>query len=97
MRTFDPTYLWRSTVGFDRLFNLIDESQRPVNGNVRVKLYKGTVTTVGRSSKTDSLFDPAISTFEDDRGAYDQADASGFIRLNALRMRIAANRRKKRR
>jgi len=78
------------------LQGLIDESQKSVNGTVRVKLYKGTVTTVGRASKTDSLFDPAISTFEDDRGAYDQADASGFIRLNALRMRIAANRRRKR-
>ena len=79
------------------LQGLIDESQKAVNGTVRVKLYKGTVTTVGRSSKTDSLFDPAISTFEDDRGAYDQADASGFIRLNALRMRIAANLRKRKR
>ncbi|HET7766855.1 MAG TPA: argininosuccinate synthase [Burkholderiales bacterium] len=78
------------------LQGLIDESQKTVNGTVRVKLYKGTVTTVGRSSATDSLFDPAISTFEDDRGAYDQADAAGFIRLNALRMRIAANRRRKR-
>jgi argininosuccinate synthase len=57
---------------------------------VRLKLYKGTVTTVGRASKTDSLFDPAISTFEDDKGAYNQADAAGFIRLNALRLRIAA-------
>jgi argininosuccinate synthase len=79
------------------LQGLIDESQKSVNGTVRVKLYKGTVTTVGRASKTDSLFDPAISTFEDDRGAYDQADASGFIRLNALRMRIAANLRKRKR
>jgi len=79
------------------LQGLIDESQKSVNGTVRVKLYKGTVTTIGRTSKTDSLFDPAISTFEDDRGAYDQADASGFIRLNALRMRIAANRRKRNR
>jgi argininosuccinate synthase len=78
------------------LQGLIDESQRSVNGTVRVKLYKGTVTTVGRASKTDSLFDPAISTFEDDRGAYDQADASGFIRLNALRMRIAAKLRRRR-
>src|SRR5260221_6347177 len=78
------------------LQGLIDESQRTVNGSVRVKLYHGTVTTVGRASKTDSLFDPAISTFEDDRGAYDQADASGFIRLNALRMRIAANPRRRR-
>ena len=79
------------------LQGLIDESQKSVNGTVRVKLYKGTVTTIGRTSKTDSLFDPAISTFGDDRGAYDQADASGFIRLNALRMRIAANRRKRNR
>ena len=72
------------------LQTLIDESQKPVNGAVRVKLYKGTVMTVGRASKSDSLFDPAIATFEDDKGAYDQADAAGFIRLNALRMRIAA-------
>jgi len=78
------------------LQGLIDESQKTVNGTVRVKLYKGTVTTVGRASKTDSLFDPAISTFEDDRGAYDQADAAGFIRLNALRMRIAARLKKRR-
>ncbi len=78
------------------LQQLIDESQKCVNGTVKVKLYKGTVTTVGRASKTDSLFDPAISTFEDDKGAYDQADAGGFIKLNALRMRIAANLRKKR-
>ena len=78
------------------LQQLIDESQKCVNGTVKVKLYKGTVTTVGRASKTDSLFDPAISTFEDDKGAYDQADAGGFIKLNALRMRIAANLHKKR-
>jgi argininosuccinate synthase len=69
---------------------LIDESQEKVNGTVRVKLYKGTVTTVGRAS-SDSLFDPAIVTFEEDYGAYNQADAGGFIKLNALRMRIAAN------
>jgi argininosuccinate synthase len=72
------------------LQKLIDESQATANGRVRLKLYKGTVMTVGRSSETDSLFDPAISTFEDDQGAYDQADAAGFIRLNALRLRIAA-------
>jgi argininosuccinate synthase len=72
------------------LQTLVDASQEHVNGVVRVKLYKGTVMTVGRSSKRDSLFDPAISTFEDDKGAYNQADAAGFIRLNALRMRIAA-------
>jgi argininosuccinate synthase len=79
------------------LQTLIDESQRPVNGTVRVKLYKGTVMTVGRASPTDSLFDPAIVTFEEDYGAYNQADAGGFIKLNALRMRIAANLRRKRR
>jgi len=76
------------------LQTLIDESQRPVNGKVRVKLYKGTVIVVGRESKSDSLFDATIATFEDDKGAYNQADAAGFIRLNALRMRIAAKRRK---
>lgn len=67
----------------------IDESQTHVNGDVRLKIYKGNVTVVGRRSE-DSLFDARISTFEDDRGAYDQKDAEGFIRLNALRMRIAA-------
>jgi argininosuccinate synthase len=71
------------------LQTLIDASQAPVNGKVRVKLYKGTVLVTGRSSK-DSLFDPRIATFDDDRGAYNQADAAGFIRLNALRLRIAA-------
>jgi argininosuccinate synthase len=73
------------------LQQLIDASQAPVNGTVRVKLYKGAVLVTGRASK-DSLFDPSIATFEDDQGAYDQADAGGFIRLNALRMRIAAKR-----
>ena len=71
---------------------MIDASQATVNGWVRVKLYKGNVIVVGRDSKTDSLFDPTIATFEDDAGAYDQKDAGGFIKLNALRMRIAANR-----
>ena len=73
------------------LQTMVDASQANVNGWVRVKLYKGNVIVVGRDSKTDSLFDPNIATFEDDRGAYDQRDAEGFIRLNALRMRIAAN------
>jgi argininosuccinate synthase len=72
------------------LQTLIDDTQVHVNGWVRVKLYKGNVTVVGRDSRTDSLFDANISTFEDDGGAYQQADAAGFIRLNALRMRIAA-------
>ena len=67
---------------------LINESQANVNGWVRVKLYKGNVTVVGRDSRTDSLFDPNIATFEEDDGAYHQADAAGFIKLNALRMRI---------
>ena len=73
------------------LQSLIDHTQQTVNGWVRVKLYKGNVIVVGRDSKTDSLFDPTIATFEDDKGAYDQKDAGGFIKLNALRMRIAAN------
>jgi argininosuccinate synthase len=73
------------------LQTLIDASQAPVNGTVRVKLYKGTVLVSGRASP-DTLFDPSIATFEDDKGAYNQADAAGFIRLNALRMRIAAKR-----
>ncbi len=67
----------------------IDHSQSWVNGTVRLKLYKGGVYVVGRKSD-DTLFDATIATFEDDRGAYDQKDAEGFIRLNALRMRIAA-------
>lgn len=73
------------------LQTLIDHTQATVNGWVRVKLYKGNVIVVGRNSKTDSLFDSTIATFEDDKGAYDQKDAGGFIKLNALRMRIAAN------
>jgi argininosuccinate synthase len=70
---------------------LIDESQKPVNGRVRLKLYKGQVMVVGRESATDSLYDANVATFEDDRGAYQQADAAGFIRLNALRLRLAAS------
>ncbi|HOY71181.1 MAG TPA: argininosuccinate synthase [Methylotenera sp.] len=73
------------------LQTLIDHTQKSVNGWVRVKLYKGNVIVTGRDSKTDSLFDGSIATFEDDKGAYDQRDAGGFIKLNALRMRIAAN------
>jgi len=75
------------------LQQMIDASQLTVNGEVRIKLYKGTVTVVGRRSKNDSLFDEAMATFEEDRGSYSQADATGFIKLNALRMRIAARRR----
>ena len=74
------------------LQSLIDQSQESVNGTVRLKLYKGTVLVVGRASKSDSLFDARIATFDDDKGAYNQADAAGFIRLNALRLRIGAKR-----
>ena len=73
------------------LQTLIDHTQKTVNGWVRLKLYKGNVIVAGRDSITDSLFDSTIATFEDDNGAYDQKDAGGFIKLNALRMRIAAN------
>ena len=73
---------------------LIDYSQIYVNGKVRLKLYKGNVVVVGRESD-DSLFDMNIATFEDDAGAYDQKDAAGFIKLNALRMRIAAGKGRK--
>jgi argininosuccinate synthase len=69
---------------------LIDQTQEVVNGTVRLKLYKGNIIVVGRSSD-NSLFDGNIASFEDDGGAYDQADAAGFIKLNALRLRIAAN------
>ena len=70
----------------------IDHSQQFVNGEVRLKLYKGSVSVLGRRSK-DSLFDEKIATFEDDEGAYHQRDAEGFIKLNALRMRIAGRKR----
>jgi len=77
------------------LQSLIDKSQESVNGMVRLKLYKGTVLVVGRASTSDSLFDSRIATFDDDKGAYNQADAAGFIRLNALRLRIGAKRGRK--
>ena len=72
------------------LQGLIDDSQRVVNGFVRLKLYKGNVTVTGRHSESDSLYDANVVTFEEDQGAYDQRDAEGFIKLNALRMRLAA-------
>ena len=74
---------------------LIDESQKPVNGLVRLKLYKGSVSVIGRTSAEDSLYDAHVVTFEDDAGAYHQADAGGFIRLNALRLRLGAKRGRK--
>ena len=74
---------------------LIDHTQQNVNGFVRLKLYKGGVSVVARDSK-DTLFDQNIATFDDDGGAYDQADAGGFIKLNALRMRIAEMARRSR-
>ena len=72
----------------------IDQTQQVVNGKVRIKLYKGNVIVAGRMSDTDSLFDESIATFEDDAGAYDQKDAEGFIKLNALRLKVAARRKK---
>ena len=72
---------------------LLAESQRTVNGRVRVKLYKGGVSVVGRWSPSDSLYDAELATFEDDSGTFDQADATGFIRLQALRLRLAARKR----
>ncbi|MNP27555.1 Argininosuccinate synthase [compost metagenome] len=78
----------------EMLQQMIDGSQEFVNGVVRLKLYKGNVTVVGRKSD-DSLFDANIATFEEDGGAYNQADAGGFIKLNALRMRIAASKGRK--
>ncbi|MDX1748722.1 MAG: argininosuccinate synthase [Methylophaga sp.] len=73
---------------------MIDASQTSVNGDVRIKLYKGNVIVVGRQSATDSLFDESIATFEDDAGAYDQKDAEGFIKLNALRLKIAGKKKR---
>lgn len=73
---------------------MIDASQQTVNGDVRIKLYKGNVIVAGRQSATDSLFDESIATFEDDAGAYDQKDAEGFIKLNALRLKIAGKKKK---
>ncbi|NBV75888.1 MAG: argininosuccinate synthase [Methylococcaceae bacterium] len=78
----------------EMLQTMIDASQVNVNGKVRLKLYKGNVTVVGRASD-NSLFDENIATFEEDGGAYNQKDAEGFIKLNALRMRIAAKKRAK--
>ncbi len=77
------------------LQEMINASQANVNGKVRLKLYKGNVTVAGRCSDSDSLFDEAIATFEDDQGAYNQQDAEGFIKLNALRMRIASGKGRK--
>jgi argininosuccinate synthase len=74
---------------------MIDRTQEVVNGVVRMKLYKGNAYVAGRRSETDSLFDASIATFEDDAGAYNQKDAEGFIKLNALRLRVAARRGKR--
>jgi len=73
---------------------MIDASQVNVNGEVRLRLYKGNVDVLARRSRTDSLFDEKIVTFEEDAGAYDQADATGFIKLNALRLKLASSRLK---
>ncbi len=76
----------------EMLQTAIDQTQKVVNGVVRLKLYKGTVMVTGRKSASHSLFDESIATFEEDDGAYHQADAEGFIKLNALRLRVAARR-----
>ena len=68
---------------------LIDTSQSSVSGRVRLKLYKGNATVIGRESQ-NSLYSLKTVTFEDDQGAYDQFDAQGFIKLNALRLRLGA-------
>jgi len=79
----------------DMLQAAIDASQTNVNGTVRLKLYKGSASVVGRWSEADSLYSEQHVTFEDDRGAYDQKDAAGFIRINALRLRLLAARDKR--
>ena len=92
-----PTHPLRPLKGFwfsperEMLQALIDKSQEHVSGTVRLKLYKGLATCVGRWSD-QSLYSEAHVTFEDDAGAYDQKDAAGFIRLNALRLKLVANR-----
>jgi argininosuccinate synthase len=73
---------------------LIDKSQEHVEGEVTLELYKGNVIVTGRES-AKSLYSPTLVTFEDDRGAYDQKDAAGFIRLNALRLRTLGQRDRK--
>ncbi|HEC16713.1 MAG TPA: argininosuccinate synthase [Sedimenticola sp.] len=79
----------------EMLQTAIDRTQQVVNGVVRLKLYKGNLMVVGRKSGSHSLFDESIATFEEDEGAYNQADAEGFIKLNALRLRVAARRNMK--
>ena len=86
---------YKPTTPSQRNLVLIDRSQEHVTGSVRAKLYKGTAAVVGRSSP-QSLYSESHVTFEDDAGAYDQKDAAGFIKLNALRLRIAGNLRRRR-
>ena len=77
----------------ETLQTLINKTQTNVNGTVRLKLFKGSVYVTGRKSNSDSLFDKAIATFEDDSGVYDQKDADGFIKLNALRLKLQSKRK----
>ena len=77
------------------LQKIIDDNQRCVNGKVRLRLYKGNVIVTGRQSESDSMYDEAVVSFDDESGAYDQSDAEGFIKLNALRLRVAAARGRK--
>ena len=77
----------------ETLQTLINKTQTNVNGIVRLKIFKGSVYVTGRKSNSDSLFDEAIATFEDDSGVYDQKDADGFIKLNALRLKLQSKRK----
>jgi argininosuccinate synthase len=77
----------------ETLQTLIDKTQTTVNGTVRLKLFKGGVSVTGRKSDSDSLFDETIATFEDDSGTYNQKDADGFIKLNALRLKLQAKKK----
>ena len=77
------------------LQKIIDDNQRCVNGRVRLRLFKGNVTVTGRQSDSDSMYDEAVVSFDDESGAFDQSDAEGFIKLNALRLRVAAARGRK--
>ena len=88
---FFPGFAFADSLATLSDLDLIDKTQEHVTGTVRVKLYKGSARTVARWSD-HSLYSEKHVTFEDDAGAYDQKDAEGFIRLNALRLRLIASR-----
>ena len=76
------------------LQKIIDDSQKYVSGVVRLQLYKGNVVVLGRQSEKHSIYDEAIASFDDESGVYTQSDAEGFIRLNALRLRVSAGKKR---